>query len=233
MYDYGTADDNRDHYGVVSGRSNGLLPCVHLCECVWNRICVCVFGRENVHVTHINKPYTHLSSYPHTHTHTPPHLHTSLHIAPASILQCLRADSEDCSLHRWTGLASGPHRCSWPAPQDTGRGILSQEHYLLWPPGFYLGTQCSDWSLRWDHFTYQEDVVTITISLTVCLCLHIYVWVEYSRSTYDWVHKMFLWPTAWCVGPSITCGSCACMVVRITTSWTVLTFVPSPMSRFS
>ena len=28
MYDYGSSDANRDHYGVVSGQVDGLLPCV-------------------------------------------------------------------------------------------------------------------------------------------------------------------------------------------------------------
>ena len=52
MYDYGSADANRDHYGVVSGQVDGLLSCVHLCVCV----CVCVGGGGgggggDVHVT--------------------------------------------------------------------------------------------------------------------------------------------------------------------------------------
>ena len=43
MYDYGTADDNRDHYGVVSGQSviaYQVVVYAHVCVCVC--VCVCV-----------------------------------------------------------------------------------------------------------------------------------------------------------------------------------------------
>jgi len=55
MYDYGTADDNRDHYGVVSGQSVIAYQVVVYACCV----CMCVYvwererengGGEKVHV---------------------------------------------------------------------------------------------------------------------------------------------------------------------------------------
>ena len=66
-------------------------------------------------------------------THPPPILHTHtfplpLHTAPPSPLQRHRTDSQDGSLHRRTGLASGPNRRSQSDPKDKRCHLLPQEH---------------------------------------------------------------------------------------------------------
>jgi len=45
MYDYGTADANRDHYGIVSLMAYYLMYIL----CVWRRLCVCVGRGEYAH----------------------------------------------------------------------------------------------------------------------------------------------------------------------------------------
>ena len=61
----------------------------------------------------------------HIHTHTFP---LPLHTAPPSPLQCHRTDSQDGSLHRRTGLASGPNRRGQSDPKDKRCYLLPQEH---------------------------------------------------------------------------------------------------------
>ena len=88
-------------------------------------VCVCVCGGKKLERKRgggSKMPTQDLLSHlqPSTHTssplqHTFPFL---FHTAPPSPLQCYRTDSQDNSLHRRTGLPSGPNRRSQSDPKD-------------------------------------------------------------------------------------------------------------------
>ena len=108
----------------------------------------------------------------------------------AGYLSILQPNCTECAhrpLHRWAGLVgrSPGRRRSHSQNQFHRQGLLSQEHWQVWPPWLHLGHGCCHSCLSWDRWDGPEDAQLREQHFL----LYLWLWLKFN----------FVCVCVWCV----------------------------------